>query len=59
MFCENSSVGDRPAARGGTTRPDERQIYIKINLSPNLIANCWAIMAQLAIGIVHFLRTFR
>ena len=23
----NSSVGERPAARGGTTRPDERKIF--------------------------------
>ena len=25
---ENSSVGERPAPRGGTTRPDERKITI-------------------------------
>ena len=24
---KNSSVGERPAARGGTTRPDERRIF--------------------------------
>ena len=28
FLLENSSVGERPAPRGGTTRPDERKITI-------------------------------
>lgn len=28
LSLENSSVGERPAPRGGTTRPDERKITI-------------------------------
>lgn len=28
FFSINSSVGERPAPRGGTTRPDERKITI-------------------------------
>ena len=57
--CLNSSVGERPAPRGGTTRPDERQNYNNLNRSPNLMASCCEIVAQFANGIVHFFRMLR
>ena len=40
LSVQNSSVGERPAARGGTTRPDERQNENNLNLSPNFMGQC-------------------